>query len=224
MDDVDLEAFRTQWVAQRDGLTGLHYVEALTAAGQIAEALAICAEIWEERYVVGLTEAAWIQHEQGEYRAALELMTEVIPALDGDDQLSATGVVGCWRWHHFNDTDAEAQLRAGMRKYGSAWAALGNLLIATGRVDEGVAVLEKGHAEGVLECMLPLANILSEREECDRAEELYRHGYELGDAHSAWNLAIELAEHGRDEEADEWRWKAAQGGDEVAIRFFASEE
>ena len=110
-----------------------------------------------------------------------------------------------------------------MRQYGSAWADLGKLLRATGRTDEGEEVLRAGATAGVVECMLPLANVLSRRAERAESEQLYRRAFDLGDGHAAWNLANDLAEEGRLEEASEWRWRAAANGDEVAIRHLVDE-
>jgi tetratricopeptide (TPR) repeat protein len=191
--------------------------------GRSDEALAVCRELWGLGYVIGLTEAAWIAHDSGDYEAALASMTSALERLDGDERLEAVGVVGCWRWHHFNDSAAERLLREGMRHYGSAWADLGNLLRATGRTDEGEEVLRAGAAADVAECMLPLANVLSRRGERAESERLYRRAFDLGDAHAAWNLALDLAEEGRLEEASDWRWKAAASGDEQAIRHLVDE-
>lgn len=79
-----------------------------------------------------------------------------------------------------------------MRQYGSAWADLGKLLRATGRTDEGEEVLRAGATAGVVECMLPLANVLSRRGERAESEQLYRRAFDLGDGHAAWNLATTL--------------------------------
>lgn len=222
-DEEDLRAFAAAWQHAKDGQSGKRYVDALHAHGRSAEALEVCRELWDLGYVVGLTEAAWIEHEQGDYKAALASMTAALDHLDGDERRFAVGVVGCWRWHHFNDATAEPLLREGMGHYGSAWADLSKLLRATGRQEEGEDVLRAGLAADVLECMLPLANLLSRRGERAEAEVLYRRGYDLGDAHCAWNLAIDLAEAGRLEEASDWRWKAAERGDELAIQHLIDE-
>lgn len=223
MEDEDLAAFRALWERDGDGVAGCRYVEALCAAGMSEDALAVCEHLWDRGYVSGLTEAAWICRDRGEHSAAIESMRAAIEHLDGDERLAAVGIVGCWRWHFFNDVDAEPQLREGMRHYGSAWADLGHLLLATGRREEGAQVLAEGVADDVLECMLPLANLLSGAGEKPEAEALYRRAYDLGDAHSAWNLATDLAEAGRFAEAEEWRWRAAARGDEVAIDHLARE-
>lgn len=208
----------------RRGAAGLRYVQALSADGQLDEALAVCAELWARGYVIGLTEAAWVERDQGDFPAAIASMESAIEHLDGDEQLSAIGIVGCWRWHYLNDVGAERQLRQGMSNYGSAWADLGHLLKATGRAAEGKQVLMDGAVNDILECMLPLTNLLSRAGDRDRAEALYRRAYDLGDGHSAWNLAIDLAEDGRFNEAADWRWKAAAMGDELAIAHLANDE
>lgn len=222
-DSDDLRAAADRWAELRDGLSGSRYVDALHARGRSDEALAICSELWDLGYVVGLTEAAWIAHDKGDHQAALASMTSAADHLDGDERLEAIGVIGCWRWHYLNDSTAEPLLREGMRHYGSAWADLGNLLRNTGRSREGEEVLRTGCDADVLECMLPLANVLSGRGELADAEVLYRRAYELGDGHAAWNLAVDLAQAGLLEEASEWRWKAAAAGDEVAITHLVHE-
>lgn len=224
MTDDDLEAFRDAWATQRDGLTGGRYVEALCAAGKSDEALVVCGQLWDLRYVIGLTEAAWIARDRGEFSAAIDSMSNAIEQLDGDERITAIGVVGCWRWHHFNDVAAEQQLRVGMRHYGSAWADLGHLLITTERAEEGKRVLLDGAAAGVVECMVPLANLLSRDGDREAAEAMYRRAYELGDGHAAWNLAVDLIEDGRNDEASDWRWAAAALGDEVAIAHLANDD
>jgi hypothetical protein len=145
----DLRAFAAAWLQRRDGLAGGRYVDALHEMGRSNEALAVCRELWDLGYVIGLTEAAWIAHDRGDFEAALASMTSALDHLDGDERLEAVGVVGCWRWHHFNDLAAEPLLRQGMRHYGSAWADLGKLLRATGRIDEGEEVLRAGAAADV---------------------------------------------------------------------------
>jgi hypothetical protein len=40
---------------------------------------------------------------------------------------------------------------------------------------------------------------------------------------AAWNLAIDSTDEGRLEEATEWRWRAAFGGDELAMMHLANE-
>ena len=222
-DEDDLRGFAAAWLQRRDGLTGGRYVEALHEMGRSDEALTVCRELSDLGYVIGLTEAAWIAHDRGDYETALGSMTAALDHLDGDERLEAVGVVGCWRWHHFNDLEAEPLLREGMRHYGSAWADLGKLLRATGRAEEGEEVLRAGFDADVVECMLPLANLLSRRGSRSESEQIYRRAYELGDGHAAWNLAIDFADEGRLEEAADWRWKAASSGDEVAISHLVDE-
>jgi tetratricopeptide (TPR) repeat protein len=220
--DKDLMAFRNAWLTDQDGLTGSRYVEALNDAGRSDAALEVCAEIWNLGYVIGLSEAAWILREQGEYKAAIQSMTLALDHLDDDDRLLAKGIIGVWRWHHLNDAGAEDQLRAGMHYYDSAWSDLGQLLCATGRAVEGMQVLADGSEAGILDCMVPLANRLSKQGDRAESEALYRRAYELGDGHAAWNLSLDLLDDGREEEASDWQWRAAALGDEVAIQHLAA--
>lgn len=199
-------------------------MQALCAADLPDQALTVCAELWTRGFVVGLTEAAWIAREQGDFSDAIKSMQSAVTHLDGGERLAAIGIVGCWRWHYLNDVSAEPLLREGMRHYGAAWADLGNLLRSTERDDEGLRVLKEGAANGVLECILPLANILSRSGSRDQAKALYAQAFELGDGHAAWNLAVDLAEDGRMTEASEWRWRAAMAGDELAITHLADSD
>jgi TPR repeat protein len=117
--------------------------------------------------------------------------------------------------------DAEASLRAGGDAYPEARADLAHLLMATGRREEGVRTLADGVRIGQVPCMLPLANILSEGGDTDAAEALYRRAFDAGDSYSAWNLAVLLWETDRGDEAQQWVWRAAEGGDELAIAYLA---
>jgi TPR repeat protein len=69
--------------------------------------------------------------------------------------------------------------------------------------------------------MLPLANILSEGGDKEAAEALYRRAFDAGDSYSAWNLAVLLWETDRGDEAQQWVWRAAEGGDDLAIAYLA---
>lgn len=220
-DAEDLALFREAWLAQRDGLTGTRYAEALRAAGDLDTAIAVCREVADLGYTSGYYEWAWLEHDRGDVQRAIALMEEAADLLDDDDRRYPVGVAGHWRWDHFNEVTAEPLLREGMEAYPTARADLAALLSTTGRRAEGVRTLADGVKAGHVECMLPLANILSEDGEKDAAEAIYRQAYDQGDAYSAWNLAVLLWETGRGEEAEEWVWRAAQGGDDLAIAYLA---
>lgn len=220
-DRDDVEAFREAWLQEQDGLTGRRYAEALEAAGDIDGAVRVCEEMWALGYPAGYADAAWLEHDRGDVARAVGLMTEAAEVMDDEDRPTALGVLGHWRWLYYNDVTAEPLLRAGMHDYDEARADLAALLAVTERPAEGRRVLVEGVDAGVVDCMLPLANLLWEDGDPRSAEVLYRRAYEQGDAHSAWNLAALLHESGRPDEATEWEWRAAQGGDEVAIGHLA---
>lgn len=222
-DLADLEAFRGAWVTQRDILTGRRYIDALEASGEYSRALEVCDEMWGLGFPSGRVDAAWIVKDRGDVERAITLMTEALPLQDEDDLPLLHGIIGHWRWHYLNDPRAETQLLAGMLAYGTARADLGHLMIATGRPAEGRRVLQEGADEDTVECMVPLANLLSHDGDRDGAEAMYRRAIALGDAHSAWNLASDLLEEGRDSEAEELQWLAASMGDEVAIAYLSSQ-
>jgi tetratricopeptide (TPR) repeat protein len=221
-EDADLALFREAWLSVHDGMTGTRYAEALRAAGELDAAVEVCREVADLGYYAGYYEWAWLEHDRGDVRRAIALMEEAAELLgDEPDRLYPIGVAGHWRWDHFNEVEAEPMLRAGLDAFPTACADLAALLSTTGRRAEGVRVLADGVKAGHVECMLPLANILSEDGEKDAAEELYRRAFERGDAYSAWNLAVLLWETGRGEEAEEWVWKAAEGGDDLAIAYLS---
>ena len=184
----------------------------------------VCAEMTELGFPSGRVDAAWIVKDQGDVESAVALMTAALGDQEDEHRPLLHGVIGHWRWHYLNDREAEEQLRAGMHAYGTARADLAHLLIATGRYIDGREILEEGVAENVLECILPLANLLSRDGDRHTSEILYRRAIELGDGHSAWNLAADLIEDGRAEEALELQWLAASLGDETAIAYLADEE
>jgi tetratricopeptide (TPR) repeat protein len=216
-DAEDLDAFRRAWLRDRDGWSGRRYAEALEAAGEVEAALEVCQEMWDLGYPAGRADAAWIEHDRGDAPRAIALMTDAAEVMDDEDRPLALGVLGHWRWHHFNDVSAEPLLRSGMSAYPDARADLAELLVVTGRRAEGRQLLVDGVEAGLVDCMLPLANLLGEEGDAEAAERLYRRAYASGDAHSAWNLAVLLHELGRHDEAEDWEWRAARGGDEVAI-------
>jgi tetratricopeptide (TPR) repeat protein len=221
-EESELRPFQDAWRLVHDGVTGTRYAEALRAAGRIEDAIAVCREVAELGYFTGYYEWAWLEHDRGAVERAIGLMEEVADLLDDEtDRGYPLGVAGHWRWEHRDDVGAESLLRAGMDAYPEARADLAHLLMATGRRDEGVRTLADGVRVDQVACMLPLANILSEDGEKDAAEALYRRAYELGDAYSAWNLAVLLWETDRGEEAQQWVWKAAEGGDDLAIAYLS---
>lgn len=221
-EDWELEPFRDAWQQVHDGVTGARYAEALQAAGQLDAAIAVCREVADLGYLTGYYEWAWLEHARGDVPRAIALMEEVAALQEDDpDRLYPLGVAGHWRWEHGNETTAEPLLRAGMDAYPEARADLAHLLMATGRREEGVQILADGVRAGQVACMLPLANILGEDGEHGAAEALYRRAFELGDAYSAWNLAVLLWQTDRGDEAQQWVWKAAQGGDELAIAYLS---
>ena len=221
-EDEDLRAFARAWREAPDGGSGTRYAEALVDAGRLDDAVEVLDAVWRLGYPVGRTERAWLEHDRGDHRAAIDLLALVLPDLDEADRPASEGVLGHWLWRDRHALHAEPHLRAGETAYAPARADLAELLCASGRRDEGLAVYRRGVAAGEPDSMLPLANLLVEDGGTAEAEALYRRAAGLGDAYSAWNLSILLAETGRQEEAEQWRWTAAQGGDELAIGYYES--
>ena len=130
----------------------------------------------------------------------------------------AAAVVACWQWCLTQDPSLEAALRAGADHFRSARADLGDLLVATGRVDEARQVFERGMKLGESESMLPLGNLYTDLlGDDDAAEVAYRAGAELGDAHSHHNLAVLLESQDDLEGAERHYRLAIEGGDTLAI-------
>ncbi len=222
--EQDLEAFRAAWERDADGPTGRRYAEALAEAGRTEEALAVCEAMWAAGWVAGRTDAAWIEHERGDTGRAIALLAGALDHVDEEDLPGTLATLGRWRWEAGDDYGAEPLLTAAAGTVPAARVDLAGLLGATGRRGEARRVLEDGVAAGVVECMLPLANVLDEEGETDRALDLYARSFAAGDAYAAWNLALTRGRLGRMAEADAWRWRAARAGDEVAIESLLAQD
>ena len=221
--EAELDALRTMWLSQPDGASGHAYGEALEGLGLVAEATEVYEQLTAEGYFLGFEDLAWLERGRGNIDRACELLERRLELDDDPDEhtLHVRGVLGHWRWHFKLQQDAEQLLRDGADYFESARADLANLLIATARSEEAEEVLRQGVTKGEVESYLPLANLLDATDRPDEAEQLYRLGFALGDAHSAYNLHTQLLKQGRDEEAQEWLWHAAEGGDEKAIAWLA---
>jgi tetratricopeptide (TPR) repeat protein len=223
VDEEDLQAFARMWEQAPDGWSGRRYAEALLAAGRLDDAAGICRAMWDLGYPAGLTDLAHLERDRGHHDLAIALLVEALPDLDDEDRPRTEGTLGHWLWSLKDDPGAEPHLRAGQDVHPTARADLAHLLLVTGRSAEARSVLRAGVEAGETESMLPLANLLDRDGDPDGAERLYRWSYELGDAYSAWNLFLLLVVQGRAEEAEQWRWRAAQGGDEFAIRYYSDD-
>jgi tetratricopeptide (TPR) repeat protein len=221
----DLSRLRDDWLATRDGVTGARYAEALRIAGEVDAALAVCRDVADLGFAEGYLEWAWLEHGRGDVDRAIAVMEEVAALVEDEtERRYALGVAGHWRWESRNDVTVEPMLRTGMADYQEARVDLAHLLMATGRRAEGVRTLSDGVQAGQVACLLPLANILSEDGEHDTAEGLYRRAFDAGDTNAAWNLAVLLWETDRGDEAQQWVWRAAESGDDVAIGYLADVE
>lgn len=92
------------------------------------------------------------------------------------------------------------------------------LLVKTGRAEEAVTILSSPAYASDSAAQLPLGNAYAQLGRHAEAEAAYRRGMTLGDAHSAYNLALDLLETGdrAPEAIDLIEW-AAERGDEKAI-------
>lgn len=225
-DHATLAHLEAEWVRALDGETGDAFGRALIAHGDLDRAAEVYTQLIANDYLIGFYALAWLEKDRGENARAEELLAAYLDADTAPDEFAdhVAGVLGHWRWHASNHTDAEPLLRRGADHCPAARADLAHLLKATGKVDEAEAVLRAGVAVREVVSFLPLANLLDESGRTDEAESLFREGYALGDAYSAYNLSLILDRDDRPEEAAEWLWKAAQGGDESAIRWLADQD
>ena len=216
---TDLGDLERAWSEGRDGEAGHEYGMALERSGRIAQAAEVYQALIDDGYLIGYYDLAWLEHDRGDLQRAQSLLEEYLSPLNPGDENSdlAAGVLGHWRWDQDRRVDAEPLLRRGANEYPSARADLAHLLIATDRADEAEQVLRVGVELGDVGSHLPLANLLESRGDVGEAIDLLERGYALGDAHSAYNLYVLLRERDAEVEARVWLWRAAEGGDEVAI-------
>jgi tetratricopeptide (TPR) repeat protein len=161
----------------------------------------------------GTVMLAFALREQGERDAAFEAMERAEAA---GNELAAA-VLACWRWDTSLDPSLEPALRAGAELYPSARADLGQLLVSTGRIEEGRLVFLRGMELGETDSMVPLGNLYADVLGDDAAAEAaYRAGAELGDTHAHHNLAVLLQRHGDPVGAERHFRQAAEGGDALA--------
>jgi tetratricopeptide (TPR) repeat protein len=162
----------------------------------------------------GAVMLAFALREQGERDAAFQAVER--GSVAGDELAAA--VLACWRWDESLDPSLEPALRAGAEFYPSARADLGQLLVDTGRVEEGRLVLLRGMELGEADSMAPLGNLYTDvLGDDEAAEAAYRAGAELGDTHAHHNLAVLLQRHGDRAGAERHFRQAAEGGDTLAV-------
>ncbi|WP_223690976.1 hypothetical protein [Leifsonia poae] len=221
----DLDALERAWFRERDGETGYAYGDALLAAGRDREAEAVFRALIDDDYLSGYYALGWLETERGNHERGQELLQNYLDADTHPDEFTehVAGVLGHWLWHYSNRPDAEGLLRRGAEHFPSARTDLGHLLRITDREAEAEAVLRGGVAVGEVDSFLPLAKLLDESGRTHEAEMLYREGFDRGDAFAAYNLHLLLLRENRAEEASDWLWAAAQGGDELAIRTLADD-
>lgn len=161
----------------------------------------------------GAVMLAFARREQGERDAAFEAVERASAA--GDERAAA--VLACWRWDESLDPSLEPALRAGAELYPSARSDLGQLLVNTGRVEEGRLVYLRGVELGEVDSMVPLGNLYANVFGDDTAAEAaYRAGAELGDPHAHHNLAVLLKRRGDLAGAERHFRHAAECGDTLA--------
>lgn len=152
--------------------------------------------------------------EQGDRDGAMVAATEAADTGNVD----AKAVVACWRWCSTRDLALEADLRAGAEHFPAARSDLADLLLATGRAEEGRAVLERGAKLGEQDSFLPLGNLYVELGMLADAEDAYRADIAAGDLYGHNNLGTLLLGRGDIEGALAQFRLGADGGDRLAER------
>ncbi|MCA0332150.1 MAG: tetratricopeptide repeat protein [Actinobacteria bacterium] len=151
------------------------------SAEQVDEVLTRAASAGDAKAAIDL---AFRLRARGEYSTALMHVAEAAAA---GDELAAA-ISSCWRWDATHDSGLEAALRRGQSRFPSARADLAELLVLTGRRQEGMDVLRTGVAEGELDSFVPLANMLEDDGDLTGATQLLRAAAELGDGNARENL------------------------------------
>jgi tetratricopeptide (TPR) repeat protein len=154
------------------------------------------------------------------------------PALErlvgGEGELAwmASGLLGRYYFEELSKTDDRVcvWLRDAARFDGAYRVMLASLLIARNEVKEAVQILETEIRARNDLAPIVLGNFLDREGKRSEAAAAYRVGIELGDAFSAFNLAVLLREDGKMDEATNWLEYAARHGDEKAIAILQSLE
>lgn len=143
--------------------------------------------------------------------------TEQAEAAAAAGNLTAKGVVACWRWCSSLDPALEPLLREGADHFASARADLADLLRATGRVPEAQSVLEHGAELGEVESWLALGKLyVDEIGDEAAAEVAYRGGISAGDSYCHHNLGVLLQGRGDLDAAEQEYRLGAAAGDALA--------
>lgn len=161
----------------------------LEELGDDAGALAAFRQAAEHGDSKGLMAEAINLHVAGRWKRARRLMKKA--RRDKRERDFVDAITAAWDWEAHRDVTLEPALRRAVELYPSAVAELGELLVATDRVDEAERLLDEACRNGNYDACLPLG-LLREQvlHDLDGAEDAYRRGIALGDGHSVDNLAI----------------------------------
>lgn len=158
---------------------------------------------------------AFLLRETGEREAAMTLVEHLAHA----GSALADAIAACWLYDTTLDPGLEARLRTGADLHPGARADLADILRRSGRVDDAVAVLQRGVELGEAESFMPLGNIYADvLDDPNMAETIYRRGIGAGDIHCHHNLATLLEDQDRTDEARLHYRIAAEAGDALAQR------
>lgn len=179
-------AFEQAWTAG-DEDAGFNLAQLLESEGEVLRAREILAALVEQNYAKAQVQVAMYLRADGRISEAEGLLSQAMsdPGPIGD---LASGILGDMRWPGPNSD--EELLRRGATAYPSARADLALLQIETGRIDEGEETLRAGVAADEVDSVIVLGNHLSRIGNTETAEELFRRGFALGDAHAALNLGV----------------------------------
>ena len=155
----------------------------------------------------------------GDYKSAQRHLTAALEQTNEfDPRLS--GLLGRTLFRDAKQFDerVRALLELGVSADDAFAVDLAELLAMRGEWDRALLILRAQSEGGNDQAPIVLGNLLADTADgLQEAETAYRRGIELGDAHSAFNLAHLLVRLGRTDEASEWYDYAASHGDEWAI-------
>ncbi|WP_343923823.1 tetratricopeptide repeat protein [Rhodoglobus aureus] len=197
-----VSAFEHAWRVGKDPDAGFNLAWALDESERVEESREVLQTLCDQGYRIAMEREAWnLRVDDGQLAASEALMLRAAED-NGPDGNRAAGIAGFWMWEDRKDHGAELLLLRGIGHYEEARTALAELFQATARECEAERLLQAGYALLEIVSMIPYADLLEERGEFARAEEVLRRGSELGDSHSSWKRRLTAG--------TPWPWKCSR--------------